>query len=117
MGLSPLEAMAAILVQHGEVIAVCYTEAGTIAAADSYAANLNSVLESDIPDSTVPINLFQPKVNHAHKVYSPEFAATTNSTKVKEYQGKNPHNLRVIKSGVDLWHGFKDRYWWAYALL
>jgi hypothetical protein len=45
------------------------------------------------------------------------YIVMTNS--YQETQGgkaSNPHNLRVINGGQDLWCEFKDGYCWLYAL-
>ena len=152
--LAPLEAMAAILVQHGEVIAASYTvEAGavvvanscTLAAKDSVIMNpdpltpkdsvvanpdpltptdsvltnpdttLTSIQDSDVPDSVVPARLKVNTYDLGHP--SCNYIVTTNS--YRETQGgkaSNPHNLRVMNGGQDLWREFKDGYHWIYAL-
>jgi hypothetical protein len=125
--LAPLEALAAILVQHSEVIAASYTlEAGavivvdldTLAPKDSVVANPDTVTskqESDIPDSVIPAQL---KVNTNDLGHlSCNYIITTNS--YRETQGakaSDPHNLRVMDGGKDLWCKFKDEYHWIYAL-
>jgi hypothetical protein len=111
-----LEAMAAILVQHGEVIATSYiSELGAVVVTDSETAISNAVKESDIPDSVLPAEFLTEKVNHGPGVHSPQYVITTNSTKCIAFQGSNPHNLRVAKGGADLWHNYQNGYQWAYA--
>ena len=68
---TPLEAMAAILVQHGEVIATSYTsKIGAVVVTDSDTATSNAVKESDVPDSILPAEFLAEKVNHDPGVYS-----------------------------------------------
>ena len=152
--LAPLEALAAILVQHSEVIAASYTvEAGAVIAAnlciltardsvvmnpdpltpkDSIVANpdpstpkdsivtkpdttLTSEQESDIPDSAVPQRLKVNANNLGH--LSCKYIITTNSYRgTQDAKASNPHNLRVMNGGKDLWREFKDGYHWLYAL-
>jgi hypothetical protein len=112
-----LEAMVAILVQHGEVITTSYiSELGTVVVTDSDTTTSNAVKESDIPDSILPAEFLAEKVNHGPGVHSPQYVVTTNSTKPIVFQVSNPHNLRVAKGGTDLWHNYQNGYQWAYAM-
>ena len=125
--LAPLEALAAILVQHGEVIAASYTleagavivaDSGTLAPKDSVVANTDTLTlkqESNIPDGVVPARL---KVNADDSGHpSCNYIITTNSYwETQGAKASNPHNLRVMDGGKDLWREFKDEYHWIYAL-
>jgi hypothetical protein len=131
--LAPLEALAGILVQHGEVIAASYTlEAGGVifTTSDTLTEGLvedpvkglvkDPVEDSDVPDSVVPGSFMRDKVNAKDSSNLPStFVITTNSyeSATQAAKASNPHNLRVMKGGKDLWREFKDHeYRWIYAL-
>lgn len=135
--LAPLEALAGILVQHGEVIAASYTlEAGGVifTTSDTLTDRLvedpvkglvkglvkDPVEDSDVPDSVVPGSFMRDKVNTNDSSNLPStFVITTNSyeSATQAAKASNPHNLRVMKGGKDLWREFKDHeYRWIYAL-
>ena len=137
---TPLEALAAILVQHGEVIATSYAlETGRIvfmdpdttssnAARHSYVEDSNiqgsNIPDSDVPDNVIPREFMERKVKTSFLKQLPSnFVATTNSSKsTYNFQAdstviRNNYNLRVMECGQDLWQDFKNhKYWWAYAL-
>jgi hypothetical protein len=109
--LAPLEAMAGILVQHGEVLAASYTlEAGRVIFMASDTLTEVPIEDSDVPDSIIPEN-FREKVNtNDSGPPCPNFVITTNSYEptTQEVKTSNPHNLRIMEGGKDLWHKFKD---------
>jgi hypothetical protein len=116
--LAPLEALAGILVQHGEVIAAGYTEAGAVIISSTSVQD-SGVAESDVPDAVLPENFMKVNKNDSSNLYS-NFVVTTNSYEPKTQGAKasNPHNLRVMEGGEDLWCEFRgpDQYRWVYAL-
>ena len=123
--LAPLEVLAGILVQHGEVIVASYTlEAGRVIfmTSDTLTDGLveDPVKDSDVPDSIVPGSFMRDKVNTNDSSNLPStFVITTNSyeSATQAVKASNPHNLRVMKGGKDLWREFKDHeYRWIYAL-
>jgi hypothetical protein len=128
--LAPLEALAAILVQHGEVIAVSYmSDTNAVVSTDSHTADshtsdshtaVSTTADSDVPDAIVPATLL--KVNsEVTEIYPAQFSAVTNSTTTLDSQVTdpqvNPHDLKIIDHGEDLWANFKGQsFRWAYAL-
>ena len=123
--LAPSEALAGILVQHGEVIAASYTpEAGGVVFTNSDTLtpkppkpiDVSDVPESDVSDNVIPENFLNTK---DASLLSPSFVVTTNSY-AQETQGakdSNPNGIRILEDGTDLWREFKDGpYRWMYAL-
>lgn len=125
--LAPLEALAAILVQHGEVIAASYTlEAGAVIVADSDTLigkdsiiadpdTLTSKQDSDIPDSVAPSRMKVKVDDSGHPLC--QFIVIRNSyPETQGAQSSNPHNLRVVDGGTDLLCEFKGSYHWIYVM-
>jgi hypothetical protein len=103
--LTPLEASAGILVQHGDVIATTYADTiGTVIVTDSTSA-INS-------DTDTPIPLQSQSASKLYRLNNP------NPTTISEgsQPHRNPHNLRVLQPGRDLWSALKGNYKWMYAL-
>ena len=113
VSLAPLEALAAILVQHAEVIAVSYISP-TATVVSMHFQDPISIDGSNIPDSILP-NLISTKVNPLEPmIYLLGFSAVTNSTELPEHQVN--HSLSIVGRGKNLWVGLYGHYRWAYVL-
>ena len=117
--LTTLEASAAILVQGGEVIAAAYTpDSGAVLITDAAAANIKS--ESDMAaDHPVPVDTDNViLVESESRLYPLNITAISNpEMEPQAPAAHNPHNLRVVEPGQNLWKEFKDGYEWAYVLV
>ena len=117
--LTTLEASAAILVQGGEVIAAAYTpDSGAVLITDAAVANIKSELDM-AADHSVPVDTDNViLVESESRLYPLNITAISNpETEPQAPAPHNPHNLRVVEPGQNLWKEFKDGYKWAYVLV
>jgi hypothetical protein len=117
--LTTLEASAAILVQGGEVIAAAYTpDSGAVLITDAATANIQSELDM-ATDHPVPVDTDNViLVESESRLYPLNITAISNpETEPQAPSPQNPHNLRVVEEGKNLWMEFKDGYKWACALM
>jgi hypothetical protein len=113
VGLAPLEAMAAILVQDHEVVAACYTSDRVSIVAST--TNLNAFPATDVDDG---VDVDRP--SSLDKLHCLQLAAHANPDFAHpgRLDTNNLHNLQIEIKGEDLWRDVQDsERGWHYAFM